>query len=92
MFATAFQESDPSQSVVFVDKIGSDDDVPRSPSSPMIVAGDHDAERRRLAESIARTKNWKRWGPYLSERQWCVQMTRMHIHAPTYTSTHTLAL
>jgi len=28
------------------------------------------AEARRLAEDAARTKNWKRWGPYLSERQW----------------------
>lgn len=28
------------------------------------------AEHRRLAEESARTHNWKRWGPYLSERQW----------------------
>src|SRR5262245_29135699 len=28
------------------------------------------AEGRRLAEDAAREKNWKRWGPYLSERQW----------------------
>jgi mannosylglycerate hydrolase MGH1-like protein len=28
------------------------------------------AERRRLAEDLARAHNWKRWGPYLSERQW----------------------
>ena len=28
------------------------------------------AEGRRLAEDAARRKNWKRWGPYLSERQW----------------------
>ncbi len=28
------------------------------------------AEDRRLAEEAARTKNWKRWGPYLSEREW----------------------
>lgn len=27
-------------------------------------------ERQRLDESYAREKNWKRWGPYLSERQW----------------------
>ncbi len=27
-------------------------------------------EKQRLAEDKARTKNWKRWGPYLSERQW----------------------
>jgi len=28
------------------------------------------AEHRRLAEDKARQQNWKRWGPYLSERQW----------------------
>src|SRR5439155_11348415 len=28
------------------------------------------AEHQRLVEDAARTKNWKRWGPYLSERQW----------------------
>src|SRR5882757_1837282 len=27
-------------------------------------------EDRRLDESRARTKHWKRWGSYLSERQW----------------------
>ena len=29
-----------------------------------------DPESLRLAEDRARKKNWKRWGPYLSERQW----------------------
>jgi hypothetical protein len=28
------------------------------------------AEERRLAESKERSKHWKRWGPYLSERAW----------------------
>lgn len=28
------------------------------------------AEQKRLVESNARTKHWKRWGPYLSERAW----------------------
>ncbi|MBI4580890.1 MAG: glucosidase, partial [Planctomycetes bacterium] len=28
------------------------------------------AERRRLYEDARRAKNWKRWGPYLAERQW----------------------
>jgi hypothetical protein len=28
------------------------------------------AEDLRLREDEARTSNWKRWGPYLSERQW----------------------
>ena len=28
------------------------------------------AEHRRLREERSRQKNWKRWGPYLAERQW----------------------
>ncbi len=28
------------------------------------------AEEKRLAESNARSKHWKRWGPYVSERAW----------------------
>ena len=28
------------------------------------------AEQQRLAEADARTAHWRRWGPYLSERQW----------------------
>lgn len=28
------------------------------------------AERTRLREDAAREKNWKRWGPYLADRQW----------------------
>src|SRR4029078_8808373 len=37
---------------------------------------EHDRQRHsgpeelRLEEDAARKKNWKRWGPYLSERQW----------------------
>eukprot|EP00731_Ephydatia_muelleri_P027484 Em0019g357a len=32
---------------------------------------DHDtAEAERLRKDKTRTSNWKRWGPYLSERQW----------------------
>jgi hypothetical protein len=27
-------------------------------------------ERLRLAEEVSLEKNWKRWGPYLAERQW----------------------
>jgi hypothetical protein len=33
-------------------------------------AGNVLPELRRLAEDARRLKNWKRWGPYLSERQW----------------------
>jgi hypothetical protein len=29
-----------------------------------------DPESVRLQEDASRTRNWKRWGPYLSERQW----------------------
>ncbi len=29
-----------------------------------------DAETLRLVEDAQRKKNWKRWGPYLAERQW----------------------
>ena len=29
-----------------------------------------DAEKRRIEESRKGAKNWRRWGPYLSERQW----------------------
>src|SRR5713226_5011975 len=29
-----------------------------------------DAEAGRLEEDARRTRNWKRWGPYLAERQW----------------------
>ena len=29
-----------------------------------------DAERERLRQDAAREQNWKRWGPYLSDRQW----------------------
>jgi hypothetical protein len=37
---------------------------PRPTSEPL------DAEWARLDEDARRTRNWKRWGPYLSERQW----------------------
>ena len=30
----------------------------------------NDAEKRRIEESRNGSKNWRRWGPYLSERQW----------------------
>src|ERR1700751_1879622 len=36
------------------------------------LSGRHtmNAEEKRLQESRDRTVHWKRWGPYLSERQW----------------------
>ncbi|KAF8460259.1 Six-hairpin glycosidase-like protein [Kalaharituber pfeilii] len=39
----------------------------------MVKHGQHEylcAEERRLKEDRERKKYWKRWGPYLSERQW----------------------
>ena len=36
----------------------------------MSASGPAPAETRRLAEAQARTAHWKRWGPYLAERQW----------------------
>ena len=51
--------------------------MPATPASPDPIprqqppgAAAATAEGLRLAEDRARTKNWKRWGPYLSERQW----------------------
>jgi hypothetical protein len=29
-----------------------------------------DAERQRIEQSRNGAKNWRRWGPYVSERQW----------------------
>jgi Glycosyl hydrolase family 63 C-terminal domain len=39
-----------------------------SPSKPESRGAN--AERRRLAEDAARRQHWKRFGPYLAERQW----------------------
>ena len=36
----------------------------------MASAGVRGAEMRRLEEDARRKANWKRWGPYLAERQW----------------------
>jgi hypothetical protein len=38
--------------------------------TPMARRQTISAEVRRLDEDATRKKNWKRWGPYLSERQW----------------------
>ena len=41
------------------------------PRKPITMDDDRlDAEERRIAEDARREKNGKRWGPYLSERQW----------------------
>jgi mannosylglycerate hydrolase MGH1-like protein len=37
---------------------------------PGVTSTAQDPESQRLEEDARREKNWKRWGPYLSERQW----------------------
>jgi len=37
-----------------------------APKSPMKIS----TERQRLANDAAGKENWRRWGPYLAERQW----------------------
>ena len=37
---------------------------------PPIPSSNAGAERQRLAENQAGRQDWRRWGPYLSERQW----------------------
>jgi hypothetical protein len=39
-------------------------------AKPAGSRGRRTAEEQRLLEDERRRKNWKRWGPYLSERQW----------------------
>jgi Glycosyl hydrolase family 63 C-terminal domain len=39
-------------------------------NTALLRKGAETAEGRRLAEDAARVANWKRWGPYLAERQW----------------------
>lgn len=41
-----------------------------SPSLPPGPIAALSAEEIRLAEDASRAANWKRWGPYLAERQW----------------------
>lgn len=39
----------------------------------MVVFDGHEyltAEEKRLKEDRERTKHWKKWGPYVAERQW----------------------
>ncbi|MBM3976639.1 MAG: glucosidase [Planctomycetes bacterium] len=38
--------------------------------SPPLQPGPTGAEEQRLAEDRGHIHNWKRWGPYLAERQW----------------------
>lgn len=44
----------------------------------MVVFDNHEyltEEEKRLKEDRERTKYWKKWGPYVAERQWATGMT-----------------
>ena len=34
-------------------------------------------EQKRLKENYSNSKNWLKWGPYLSERQWGYRQRRL---------------
>ena len=39
----------------------------------MVVVDDHEylcEEEKRLRQDVERKKYWKKWGPYVAERQW----------------------
>lgn len=39
----------------------------------MVVVDDHEylcQEEKRLRQDVERQKYWKKWGPYVAERQW----------------------
>ena len=43
----------------------------KGPANRQVIKGTQmDGEQKRLAEAEGRTAHWRRWGPYLSERQW----------------------
>lgn len=44
------------------------------------------AEHARLSENRARTRYWKRWGPYLSDRQWATVREDYSADGNTWTS------
>jgi len=44
--------------------------MPVARSGATLRATSRDPESQRLAEDDARARDWKRWGPYLAERQW----------------------
>src|SRR5271155_5684959 len=40
------------------------------PETPPKTAANLSAEKQRMADNKSGRENWRRWGPYLSERQW----------------------
>ncbi|HUP47547.1 MAG TPA: glucosidase [Thermoanaerobaculia bacterium] len=51
-------------------KVASDRPAPVEASAGRDPAATSSAEDERLRADADRSENWKRWGPYLSERQW----------------------
>jgi hypothetical protein len=52
----------------------------------MVVFDNHEyltEEEKRLKEDRKRTKYWKKWGPYVAERQWATGKRR-----PRYSACH----
>lgn len=45
------------------------------------------AEADRLKEDKKREKNWKRWGPYVSERQWATVREDYSVDGSWYVAT-----
>ena len=43
---------------------------PSKYQTTLVLENKNLAETKRLEEDAKQEKNWKRWGPYLSERQW----------------------
>ena len=41
-------------------------------------------ERHRLAQDERRERHWKRWGPYLSERQWVRNLSSLPFLSPRF--------
>ncbi len=59
--------------------------VPRSHSdSPASSVRSMTPEHGRLDETIRGEKNWKRWGPYLSERQWSTVREDYSVHGEAW--------
>lgn len=55
-----------------------------APTAAMVVFDNHEfltAEEKRLKEDRHRTKYWKKWGSYLSERQWATGLSHAVITA-----------
>jgi hypothetical protein len=49
----------------------------------MVKIEDHEylsEEEKRLKEDREKTKYWKKWGPYVAERQWATGKTEFPVH------------